>query len=122
MWQIYQPVPRRIHLPIFDEDRPNAVHQAARRAVGLKESIVEHEVLVRYLYAPGELEGGTRRATDPNWSVPIHAISIVVQQADQPALYHLVDGPGRGFVRGELLLVPIGTELSPERLLKLRVR
>ena len=92
----------------------------ARRAVGLKEPILGHNVLVRYLYAPGELEGGNRRATDPNWSLTIHVISNVVQQADQPALYHLVDGPGRGFVREELLVVPIDTELPPDRILKVR--
>ena len=88
----------------------------------LARPILGHDVLVRYLYAPGELEGGNRRATDPNWSLTIHAISSVVQQADQPALYHLVDGPGRGFVREELLVVPLGTELPPERLLNLKVR
>jgi hypothetical protein len=94
----------------------------ARRAVGLNEPILGHDVLVRYLYAPGELEGGTRRATDPNWSLTIHVISNVVRQADQPALYHLVDGPERGFVREELLEIPIGTELPPDRILKLKVR
>jgi len=28
IWQIYLPAPRHIPRPIFDEDRPNAVHQA----------------------------------------------------------------------------------------------
>jgi len=28
MWQIYLPAPRHIPRPMFDEDRPNAVHQA----------------------------------------------------------------------------------------------
>jgi hypothetical protein len=28
VWQIYLPAPRRIPLPMFDEDSPNAVHQA----------------------------------------------------------------------------------------------
>src|SRR5688572_15384841 len=28
VWQIYQPVPRRIPRPMLDEDRPNTVHQA----------------------------------------------------------------------------------------------
>ena len=29
-------------------------------------------VNVRYLYQPGEYEGGKSRATDPKWSVDIH--------------------------------------------------
>ena len=38
-------------------------------------------VNVRYLYQPGELEGGKKRATDPVWSVDIHKIDhyIVAQ-------------------------------------------
>jgi len=28
VWQIYLPAPRHIPLPMFDEDSPNAVHQA----------------------------------------------------------------------------------------------
>ena len=30
-----------------------------------------------------------------------------------PVLYYLKDGPGRGFVREELMVVPRGTELPP---------
>jgi len=58
---------------------------------------------VRYLYAPGELEGGRRRATDPVWSLTIHTVRDVVRQSSQPALYYLNEGPARGFVREELL-------------------
>ena len=29
--------------------------------------ILGHGVVVRYLYSPGELEGGSKRATDPVW-------------------------------------------------------
>ena len=46
-----------------------------------------------------------------NWSLTIHAVSKVVRQADQPALYHLVDGTARGLVRERLLLVHLGTKL-----------
>lgn len=62
---------------------------------------------VRYLYQPGELEGGgTRRATDPIWSVDIHKISHRVGR-----VYYLRDpGPSRGFVREELLIVPEDTQ------------
>ena len=36
------------------------------RPVGLKEKRLDSLLNVRYLYAAGELEGGQRRATDPN--------------------------------------------------------
>src|SRR6218665_2524846 len=89
----------------------------AHRAVGIEEPLLPSSALVRYLYAPGELEGGCRRATDPVWSLTIHTVRDVIRKTAQPALYHLVDGPLRGFVREELLIVPTGTELPPDRLL-----
>ena len=36
------------------------------RAVGLAEKKLPPLINVRYLYQPGELEGGTKRATDPD--------------------------------------------------------
>jgi hypothetical protein len=85
--------------------------------------------MVRYLYQPGELEGGRRRATDPVWSLTIHTVSYVLRQPGQPALYYLNDGapdvlsafnhegkkpaPKRGFVREELMIIPRETELPP---------
>ena len=75
---------------------------------------------VRYLYAPGELEGGRRRATDPVWSLTIHTVRNVVQRGGQPALYYLNSDsvtPARGFVREELLILPHGTELPPDQVL-----
>ena len=76
------------------------------RPVGKKEKRLDSSVNVRYLFAPGELEGGGKRATDPNSS------SIVNE--NEPVLYYLKDGPKRGFVREELMIVPRGTELPPE--------
>ena len=35
---------------------------------------------------------------------------------EQPVLYYLRDGPQRGFVREELLVVPPNTQLPPEKL------
>ena len=87
------------------------------RPVGLEEPLVPSSALVRYLYQPGELQGGRRRATDPVWSLTTHTVRNAVQQAGQPALYYLNDGPSRGFVREELLIVPPGTELPPDRVL-----
>ncbi|KAK3748552.1 hypothetical protein QZH41_010225 [Actinostola sp. cb2023] len=71
------------------------------RLVGLKEQRLPSRVGVRYLYAPGELEGGRRRATDPVWSLQVYQIGRSVWKADQPVLYYLdvavSDGPKRGF-------------------------
>ena len=37
------------------------------RPVGKNENMLPSGVSVRYLYKPGELEGGGKRATDPIW-------------------------------------------------------
>ena len=74
------------------------------RPVGLNEHLLPFSALVRYLYQPGELEGGCRRATDPVWSLTIHTVHNVVRQSGQPALYYLNDGPSRGFVREDCWL------------------
>ena len=72
------------------------------------------DVSVRYLYQPGELEGGERyRATDPIWSLKTYRIKRSVMKIGEPILYYLQDGPGRGFVREELLIVPHDTVLPP---------
>ena len=72
---------------------------------------------MRYLYAPGELEGGRRRATDPVWSLTTHTVRNVDRQTGQPALCYLNDGPTRGFVREELQIVPHDIELPPDQVL-----
>ena len=46
----------------------------ARRPVGFKEQKLPPGVGVRYLYQPGELDGGRRRATDPTWSLTVHRV------------------------------------------------
>ena len=67
-------------------------------------------VNVRYLYQPGELEGGGRyRATDPIWSLKTYTISRYVSKKSEPTLYFLNEGPRRGFVREELMIVPPDT-------------
>ena len=57
----------------IDDIKSSSVEQKASavipgRSVGLKEQKLPDNVSVRYLYQPGELEGGRRRATDPVWS------------------------------------------------------
>ena len=87
------------------------------RPVGKKEKLLPPLVQVRYLYQPGELEGGTqKRATDPIWSLKVFSIERSFTKHEQPVLYYLRDGPKRGFVREELLVVPPNTQLPPEKL------
>ena len=81
------------------------------RPVGMKEK--KPLINVRYLYQPGELEGGTKRATDPIWSLKVHQIQRRVTKPNSPVVYYLSDGPKRGFVREELLVVPPNTQLPP---------
>ena len=59
------------------------------RIIGLKEQILPSNSVVRYLYAPGELEGGEKqRATDPIWSLTEHGIEEIIRQNDEPAAQH----------------------------------
>ena len=90
------------------------------RPFDLKEQKVPSGIGVRYLYQPGELEGGRRRATDPVWSLEVYRLGRSVTKPDEPVLYYLqgTDAPHRGFVREELLAVPSDTHLLPDRVLR----
>ena len=91
------------------------------RPVGLKEQKLPSGVGVRFLYQPGELEGGRRRATDPVWSLQVYRLGRSVTKPGEPVLYYLdsaSQGPSRGFVREELLVVPPDTQLPPDGVLK----
>ena len=68
---------------------------------------------IRYPYQPDELEGVGRRATDPIWSLKVFNIERFITKPNELVLHYLHDGPKRGFVREELLLVPPDTELPP---------
>ena len=83
------------------------------RPVGVNERKLPPLVNVRYLYYPGELEGGGRRATDPIWSLKVYNIKRVDTKPHEPVVYYLYDGPKREFVREELMVVPPGTVLPP---------
>ena len=83
------------------------------RPVGEREKKLPSLVNVQYLYQPGELEGGVKRATDPIWSLKVHSIERSVTIPNEPVLYYLRGGPKRGFVREELLVVPPNTTLPP---------
>ena len=90
------------------------------RSLGFKEQKVPSGFGVRYLYQPGELEGGRRRATDPVWSLEVYQLARSVTKPDEPVLYYLQgnDAPQQGFVREELLSVPSDTELPPDGVLR----
>ena len=77
---------------------------------GLKEKKVPSGVGVRFLYQPGELEDGRRRATDPVWSLELYRLGRSVTKPDEPVLYylHVNYAPQRGFVPEELWLVGFG--------------
>ena len=81
------------------------------RPIGFEERKVPSGINVQYLYQPGELEGGMRRATDPIWSMSVHRIVQSITQKDRPVLYYISDGPKRSFVREELQVVPPDTQL-----------
>ena len=85
---------------------------ARHRPIGFKEHKLPPGVGVRYLYQPGELEGGRRRATDPTWSLTVHRVERTVTKSGDPVVYYL-DGPSRGFVREELQVVPPDTQSPP---------
>ena len=90
-----------------------------KRIVGLDEVRLPPGVKVRFLFAPGEDEGGEKhRATDLTWSLETYDLSRSVVQSDQPVLYYLSEGaPKRGFVREELQVVLEDTQLPPDSVL-----
>ena len=84
------------------------------RPVGINEKKLPPLINVRYLYQPGELEGGSaKRATDPIWSLKVYQVVQNMTKPNEPVVYYLSDGPKRGFVREELLVVPPNTQLPP---------
>ena len=81
-----------------------------------KEHVLTPDVKVRYLYQPGELEGGERRrATDPIWSIETYDIKQIL--GNEPTMYYLHNAAKRGFVREELMVVPQDTQLPPKGIL-----
>ena len=85
------------------------------RPVGFDEVRLSPFAKVRYLFSPGEYEGGERRrATDPIWSLEIFELSHSKVSPDQPVMYYLSGGPKRSFVREELQVVLEDSEAPPK--------
>ena len=87
------------------------------RTVGEKEKKMPSNVNVRFLYQAGELEGGTKRASGPIWSLKVYTLERLVTKPAEPAPYYLCHGLKRGFVRKELLVVPPNTQLPPTQMM-----
>ena len=92
-----------------DAIKLKSVTSLAAAPAHLQQSVIPYGDKVRYLFEPGELEGGRYRATDPIWSLKTYDISRYVSQKGEPTLYYLKDGPKRGFVREELMIIPPDT-------------
>ena len=72
---------------------------------------------VRYLYKPGELEGGKKRSTDPIWSITTHKMYSMVS-AEHRTTYYKLDptAPQRCITREQLQVIPDDTQLPPAHL------
>ena len=69
----------------------NAPKYKYNRPVGFDEVRLSPFAKLRYLFAPGEYEGGEkRRATDPVWSLEIFELSHSKVSPDQPVMYYYV--------------------------------
>ena len=81
-----------------------------------KEQPLETDGLYRYLYEPGELEGGRdRRATGMIWSWNTYRLDHIVEDEGHRTLYYLAEpAPTRAFVSEELMQIPEDTELPPD--------
>ena len=70
------------------------------KPVGVNEKKLPPRVNVRYLYQPGELEGGGRRATYPIWSLKVYNIKRLLQnQKSWLRIICLMGQSGASFVR-----------------------
>ena len=73
-----------------------------------------------YLYQPGELEGGTKRATEWGSNLVFESLQASLKELQpkqiEPVTYYLYDGTMRGFVREELLSP--NTQLPPAHVLR----
>ena len=77
-----------------------------------EKDVLPEDGLYRYLYQPGELEGGQqRRAIDMIWSWNTFRLDKIIQDEGERVLYYLRDDPKRSFVREEMMLIPEETQL-----------
>ena len=79
------------------------------------EEVLPEDGLYQYLLQPSEEHNDQRhRATDRIWSKFSYRLREVVESPGNCMMYYLADGPERGFVLEELMLIPEDTELPPD--------
>ena len=71
--------------------------------------------LYRYLLQPGEEHGHQRKsAADRISSKNTYRINRIVEQTSNRTLFYLKGGPNRSFMKEELMIIPVDTELPPD--------
>ena len=79
------------------------------------EEVLPEDGLYRYLLQPGEEHDDQQhRATDKTWSKASSRLRAITENPGNRVVYYLADGPERGFVLEELMLIPEDTELPPD--------
>ena len=69
------------------------------RPIGLNEKKLPPLANVRYLYQPGKLEGRTKRATDPIWSLKVHQLLKLLNLMSQLSIICLTGPSAASFVK-----------------------
>ena len=79
------------------------------------EEVLFEDGLYRYLLQPGgEHDDQRHRATDRIWSKGTYRLREIIENTGNRVMYYLLNGPERGFVSEELMLIPEDTELPPD--------
>ena len=86
-----------------------------------KEDVLPRDGFYRYLYQPGELEGGQQKcATNMIWSWKTFRLDHIIENPGQLFLYYLSEdkAPERAFVKDVLMLIPENREVPPDHVKK----
>ena len=79
------------------------------------EDTLSEDGLYRYLLQPGkEHDDQRKRVTDRIWSKGTYRLGEVISSPGNRVMYFLRDGPGRSFMKEELMPIPEDTELPPD--------
>ena len=111
--EVTSPIDKKPAVAIKEKAVYSKLSKKYNRPVGLDEKKLPPLINLTYLYQPGELEGGTKRATDLIWSLKVYQVVENRTKPNEPVVYYLSDGPKRRFVREELLVIPPNTQLTP---------
>ena len=79
------------------------------------EEVLPKDGLYRYLLQPSKKHDDQwHRATDRIWSKASYRLREIIENPGNRVMYYLLNGPERGFVSEELMLIPEDTELPPD--------